>query len=273
MRPSPARLLNILVPVKRAVDYAVKIRVNPQQTGIDTNVKHSMNPFDEIAVEEAVRLREKHKAAVKSIRAVTIGPAKSVDTLRTALAMGADSGVHVEIPDSAPAPEPLAVAKTLRALIERTNAAAKADEDKVDLVILGKQAIDDDLGVTGQMLAGLLGWSQATFASKVEVDMDKKEVFVVREIDGGGEEIRCKLPLVVTTDLRLNEPRYASLPNIMKAKKKPIEKLSAADLGVDYTPQLETLKISEPPKRVGGGKVANVDELVEKLKAAGIEAV
>jgi electron transfer flavoprotein beta subunit len=185
--------------VKRAVDYAVKIRVNPQQTGIDTNVKHTMNPFDEIAMEEAVRLREKHGDAVQTIRAVTIGPAKAVETLRHALAMGANSAIHVEIPDDAPSPEPLAVAKTLRALIERANATA---DEKVDLVILGKQAIDDDLGVTGQMLAGLLGWSQATFASKIEVDLAKKEAVVVREIDGGGEEIRCKLPLVVTTDLR-----------------------------------------------------------------------
>ncbi|KAF8892775.1 electron transfer flavoprotein beta subunit [Gymnopilus junonius] len=273
MRPSAIRLLNILVPVKRAVDYAVKIRVNPQQTGIDANVKHSMNPFDEIAVEEAVRLREKLSAKVKSITALTIGPAKSADTLRTALAMGADSGVHVEIPESSSSPEPLAVAKTIRAIIERKNKDAKSEEDKVDLVILGKQAIDDDLGVTGQMLAGLLGWSQATFASKVEIDTDKKEALVVREIDGGAEEIKCRLPLVVTTDLRLNEPRYASLPNIMKAKKKPVEKLTPVDLGLDYTPQLETLRVAEPPKRVGGGKVATVDELLAKLKDAGFEAV
>jgi electron transfer flavoprotein beta subunit len=272
MRPSAIRLLNILVPVKRSVDYAVKIRVNPQQTGIDTNVKHSLNPFDEIAVEEAVRLREKLKDQVKSIKAITIGPPKSADTLRTALAMGADSAIHVEIPELSPSPEPLAVAKTLRAVIERHNSAAKSAEDKVDLVILGKQAIDDDLGVTGQMLAGLMGWSQATFASKVEVDTAKGEAVVVREIDGGSEEVRCRLPLVVTTDLRLNEPRYASLPNIMKAKKKPFEKLSASDLGVDYTPQLEILKVTEPPKRVGGAKVANVDELLAKLKEAGIEA-
>ncbi|KAF9476192.1 electron transfer flavoprotein, beta subunit [Pholiota conissans] len=269
MRPSPSRLLNILVPVKRAVDYAVKIRVNPQQTGIDTNVKHSMNPFDEIAVEEAVRLREKLKASVTSIKAITIGPPKALDTLRTALAMGADSAIHVEVPETQPAPEPLAIARTLKAVIEKQNAAATKPEDKIDLVILGKQAIDDDLGVTGQMLAGLLGWSQATFASKVDIDVAKNEALVTREIDGGGEEIKCRLPLVVTTDLRLNEPRYASLPNIMKAKKKPVEKLSPADLGVDYTPQLETLKVSEPPVRVGGGKVANVDELLAKLKEAG----
>ncbi|KAG6888735.1 hypothetical protein C0995_006387 [Termitomyces sp. Mi166 len=247
MRPSAVRLLNILVPVKRAVDYSVKIRVNPQQTGVDLNVKHSMNPFDEIAVEEAVRLRERHKDQVKSIKAVTIGPTKAVEILRSALAMGADSSIHVEIPENAPAPEPLAVAKTLREIIKR-------QQEGVDVVILGKQAIDDDLGVTGQMLAGLLGWSQATFASKVEIDPAKKEALVTREIDGG-------------------EPRYASLPNIMKAKKKPVEKFTPADLGIDYTPQLETLKVTEPPKRVGGRKVANVDELVAKLKEAGITAV
>ncbi|KAJ7773585.1 hypothetical protein DFH07DRAFT_801234 [Mycena maculata] len=269
MRPTASRLLNILVPVKRAVDYAVKIRVNPQQTGIDLNVKHSMNPFDEIAVEEAVRLRERLKDGVKSIKAVTIGPPKAAETLRTALAMGADGAVHVELPDSAPAPEPLGVAKALRALIDRESAGA----GKVDLVIMGKQAIDDDAGQTGQMLAGLLGWGQATFASKVEVDVAKREAVVMREIDGGSEEIRCRLPLVVTTDLRLNEPRYASLPNIMKAKKKPIEKLTAADLGVDFTPRLETLKVTEPPVRVGGGKVGSVDELVAKLKEAGFTAV
>ncbi|KAJ7641558.1 hypothetical protein FB45DRAFT_900487 [Roridomyces roridus] len=267
MRPSAARLLNILVPVKRSVDYAVKIRVNPQQTGVDLNVKHSMNPFDEIAVEEAVRLRERLKDGVKSIKAVTIGPPKASETLRTALAMGADSAIHVEIPESAPAPEPLGVAKALHALIQRGDG-----EGKVDLVIMGKQAIDDDAGQTGQMLAGLLGWGQATFASKVQVDVEKREAVVLREIDGGSEEIRCRLPLVVTTDLRLNEPRYASLPNIMKAKKKPIEKLTAADLGVDFTPRLETLKVTEPPVRVGGGKVESVDELVAKLKDAGFTA-
>jgi len=267
MRPSAARLLNILVPIKRTVDYAVKIRVNPDQKGIDLNVKHSMNPFDEIAVEEAVRLRERLKDAVKSIKVVTIGPPKSAETLRTALAMGADSAIHVEVPDSAPAPEPLGVAKALRAVIER-----EKEKGGVDLVIMGKQAIDDDAGQTGQMLAGLMDWAQATFASKVVVDVEKKEVSVIREIDGGLEELRCRLPLVITTDLRLNEPRYASLPNIMKAKKKPIEKLTPADLGVDLTPRLETLKVAEPPKRVGGGKVANVDELIAKLKEAGITA-
>lgn len=263
MRPSAVRLLNILVPIKRAVDYAVKIRVNPEQTGIDLNVKHSMNPFDEIAVEEAVRIRERLKDAVKSIKIVTIGPPKSAETLRTALAMGADSAIHVEIPESAPAPEPLGVAQTLKALIER-------QKEGVDVVILGKQAIDDDAGQTGQMLAGLLGWSQATFASKVEVDPEQKAANITREIDGGLEELRCKLPVIITTDLRLNEPRYASLPNIMKAKKKLVEKLTAVELGVDLTPRLETIQVTEPPKRVGGGKVANVDELLAKLKEAGI---
>ena len=286
MRPSPRSLLNILVPVKRAVDYSVKIRVNPAQTGIDTNVKHSMNPFDEIAVEEAVRLRERFPTSVTSIKALTIGGPKSLDTLRTALAVGADEAIHVTLPsDTTPAPEPLAVAKTLAKVIK--------DDSKIDMVILGKQAIDDDLGVTGQMLAGLLGWSQATFASKVELLDGEKEVQVTREIDGGSEVVRCKLPVVVTTDLRcvlpptscspvqhfsfffhrLNEPRYASLPNIMKAKKKPVKKLTPEELGVDYTPQVSTLKVSEPPKRTGGGKVASVEELVAKLKEAGIKAV
>jgi len=194
---------------------------------------------------------------------VTIGPAKSAETLRTALAMGADSAIHVEMPDSAPAPEPLGVAKALRAVIER-------QKEGVDLVILGKQAIDDDSGQTGQMLAGLMGWAQATFASKVEIDTEQKVANVTREIDGGLEEVRCKLPVIITTDLRLNEPRYASLPNIMKAKKKPMEKLSAEDLGVDLAPRLETLKVTEPPKRVGGGKVKTVDELLVKLAEAGI---
>ncbi|EPQ54772.1 electron transfer flavo protein, beta subunit [Gloeophyllum trabeum ATCC 11539] len=268
MRPSAVRLLNVLVPIKRTIDYAVKIRVNPQQTGVDTNVKHSMNPFDEIAVEEAVRLREKLKDQVKSIKVVTIGPPKAADTLRTALAMGADSGIHVEVPESAPAPEPLGVAKALRAVIER-----EKEKGGVDLVIMGKQAIDDDAGQTGQMLAGIMGWAQATFASKLVVDTGKNEATVTREIDGGLEEVRCKLPAVVTTDLRLNEPRYASLPNIMKAKKKPIEKVSPSDLGVNLTPIFETIKVTEPPKRTGGQKVESVDELVARLKQAGIAAV
>ncbi|PSR80470.1 hypothetical protein PHLCEN_2v6727 [Hermanssonia centrifuga] len=227
---------------------------------------YKANPFDEIAVEEAVRLREKLKDEVKSIKVVTIGPTKAAETLRTALAMGADSGIHVEIPDSAPPPEPLGVAKTLRALIEK-------QKEGVDLVILGKQAIDDDAGQTGQMLAGLLNWPQATFASKVVVDTAKKEVTITREIDGGLQELRCRLPLIITTDLRLNEPRYASLPNIMKAKKKPIEKIKPSDLGIDLTPRIETIKVAEPPQRVGGGKVENVDELIAKLKEAGITPV
>ncbi|KAN0087684.1 hypothetical protein V8E55_006305 [Tylopilus felleus] len=265
MRPSAIRLLNILVPVKRAVDYAVKIRVNPEQTGIDLNVKHSMNPFDEIAVEEAVRMRERLKDAVMSIKVVTIGPPKSSETLRTALAMGADSAIHVQIPESAPSPEPLGVAKALKAIIERQS-------DGVDVVIMGKQAIDDDAGQTGQMLAGLMGWAQATFASKVDVDAAQKVAYVTREIDSGLEELRCRLPLVITTDLRLNEPRYASLPNIMKAKKKHLENLTPADLGIDFAPRLETIKVTEPPKRVGGGKVENVDQLLAKLKESGITA-
>jgi len=267
MRPTIARRLHILVPVKRCVDYAVKIRVNPQQTGIDTNVKHSMNPFDEIAVEEAVRLRERLKDKVKSITAVTLGPAKAAETLRTALAMGADGAVHIELPESAPAPEPLGVARALRAVIERRQ---KQEGGGTDLVIMGKQAIDDDLGQTGQMLAALWGAAQATCASEVQVDVEKRVVRVRTEIDGGSQELLCSLPAVVTTDLRLNEPRYASLPNIMKAKKKPIEKLTANDLGVDLTPVLETIKVTEPPKRVGGGKVSSVAELVDKLKSAGL---
>jgi len=270
MRPTSARLLNILVPVKRCVDYAVKIRVNAQQTGIDTNVKHSMNPFDEIAVEEAVRLRERLKDKVKSITVVTIGPAKAAETLRTALAMGADSGIHIEVPESAPAPEPLGVARALRAVVERRR---KDTATETDLVIMGKQAIDDDLGQTGQMLAALLGAAQATCASALEVDVEKRVARVRTEIDGGAEELLCTLPAVVTTDLRLNEPRYASLPNIMKAKKKPIEKLTPADLGVDLTPMLEMVKVTEPPKRVGGGKVSSVDELVGKLKEAGFSGI
>ncbi|KAH9992887.1 electron transfer flavoprotein beta subunit [Russula vinacea] len=253
MRPTATRFLHILVPVKRCVDFAVKIRVNPQQTGIDTNVKHSMNPFDEIAVEEAVRLRERLKDKVESITVVTLGPAKAAETLRTALAMGADSGVHIELPEGAPPPEPLGVARAL--------------PGATDLVIMGKQAIDDDLGQTGQMLAALLGAAQATCASKVDVDVEKRVVRVRTEVDGGAEELLCSLPAVVTTDLRC--PRYASLPNIMKAKKKVIEKVTPADLGVDLTPLLETITVREPLKRVGGGKVGSVDELVAKLREGG----
>ncbi|TFL03223.1 electron transfer flavo protein beta subunit [Pterulicium gracile] len=269
MHPTSARLLNILVPIKRTIDYAVKIRVNPQNTGVDTNVKHSMNPFDEIAVEEAIRQRERNKDAIKSIKVVSIGPPKASEVIRSALAMGADSGIHVEYPDSAPSPEPLAIAKTLKAIIERE---AKEKNAPIDLVILGKQAIDDDAGQTGQMLAGLLGWGQATYASKVELDASGKSANVTTEIDGGSQQLKGQLPMVITTDLRLNEPRYASLPNIMKAKKKPVEKLSPSDLGIDLTPLLETIRISEPAKRQAGAKVETVEELVAKLKEAGFKA-
>lgn len=227
-------------------------------------------------MEEAVRLRERLKDKVESITVVTLGPAKAAETLRTALAMGADSGVHVELAEGAPAPEPLGVARALRAVIERRRQQGQGGEKgtgtETDLVIMGKQAIDDDLGQTGQMLAALLGAAQATCASAVDVDVEGRVVRVRTEVDGGAQEVLCSLPAVVTTDLRLNEPRYASLPNIMKAKKKPIEKLTPADLGVDLTPVLETIKVTEPPKRVGGSKVENVDELVSKLKEAGLMA-
>ncbi|ORX68983.1 electron transfer flavo protein, beta subunit [Linderina pennispora] len=245
--------LRILVGVKRVVDSAVKVRVNKALTGVETtNVKHSMNPFDEIAVEEAVRLREKHGKLVSEIIAVSCGPTKATETLRTALAMGADRAIHVKT-DSAL--EPLSVAKLLSKV---------AAEEKPDLVILGKQAIDDDANQTGQMLAGLLGWPQATFASKVTVDGGALEV--VREVDGGLETVKAELPAVVTTDLRLNEPRYASLPNIMKAKKKPLKTVSPADLGVEVAPRLQTIKVTEPPKRQGGKIVESVDELLSKLR-------
>ncbi|KAB5590406.1 Electron transfer flavoprotein subunit beta [Ceratobasidium theobromae] len=253
MRPSAINRLKVLVPIKRCVDYSVKIRV--VNNAVDTN-----NPFDEIAVEEAVRLREKMGTKIETITALTIGPTKSQETLRTALAMGADKGVHVEIPESS-SPEPLGIAKTIEALIKR---------DKPDIVIMGKQAIDGDQGMTGQMLAGLLEWPQGTQASKVVIREGEKDVDVTREIDGGSETVRLRLPAIITTDLRLNEPRYASLPNIMKAKKKPIEKVTPESLGVDLTPILETVGVAEPPKRVGGGKVESVDELVAKLKEAGV---
>jgi len=259
MRPSPPTFLKLLVPVKRCIDYAVKIRVTP--SGIDTNVKHSMNPFDEIAVEEAIRLRERLKSTIESITVLTVGPAKSAETLRTALAMGADSAIHIETSESSPTPDPLGIAKAIAAIIKR---------DRPDLVIMGKQAIDGDEGMTGQMVAGLTGWAQGTQASKVDILEGNKTVEVMREIDGGSETVRLTLPAIITTDLRLNEPRYASLPNIMKAKKKKIEKITASDLGVDLAPRLETLKVSEPPKRVGGQKVENVDELVAKLREAGV---
>ena len=247
--------MKILVPVKRVVDYNVKIRVKPDGTGVElANVKMSMNPFDEISVEEALRLKEAGKA--EEIVVVSIGPAKAEETLRTALAMGADRAILIETPsDSGAEVEPLAVAKILKAIVA---------EENPGLVILGKQAIDDDSNQTGQMLAALLDWPQGTFASKVAPEGDT--VSVTREVDGGLQTVSLKLPAVVTTDLRLNEPRYASLPNIMKAKKKPLDEKSAADYGVDIAPRLEVLKTSEPPKRQAGAKVGSVAELVSKLK-------
>jgi electron transfer flavoprotein beta subunit len=249
--------MKVLVPVKRVIDYNVKPRVKMDGTGVDlANVKMSMNPFDEIAVEEAIRLKEKGIAT--EIVAVSIGEQKAQETLRTALAMGADRAILVV---SEAEVEPLGVAKLLKAIV---------DEEQPGLVILGKQAIDDDSNQTGQMLAALLGRPQGTFASAVAVEGDS--VKVTREVDGGLETVNLKLPAIVTTDLRLNEPRYASLPNIMKAKSKPLAQKTPADYGVDVSPRLKTLKVSEPPKRVAGIKVADVDELVAKLKAMGVAA-
>ena len=243
--------MKILVTVKRVVDYNVKIRVKPDGTGVElANVKMSMNPFDEISVEEALRLKEAGKA--EEVVVVSIGPAKAEETLRTALAMGADRAILVETDDAV---EPLAVAKILKGVVEA---------EQPGLVITGKQAIDDDSNQTGQMLSALLGWSQATFASKLDLGADKATV--TREVDGGLQTIDVKLPAIVTTDLRLNEPRYASLPNIMKAKKKPIDDKSVADYGVDVTPRLEVLKTAEPAGRKAGVKVKDVAELVSKLK-------
>ena len=247
--------MKILVPVKRVVDYNVKVRVKSDNTGVDiANVKMSMNPFDEIAVEEAVRLKEKGVAT--EVIAVSCGDAKCQETLRTAMAIGADRAILVETDAEL---QPLAVAKLLKALV---------DKEQPGLVILGKQAIDDDANQTGQMLAALADLPQATFASKVEVAGDKAKV--TREIDGGLETLEVSLPAVVTTDLRLNEPRYASLPNIMKAKSKPLATKSAGDYGVDIAPRLKTLKVSEPPVRSAGIKVADVDALVAKLKEMGV---
>ncbi|MFC0684385.1 electron transfer flavoprotein subunit beta/FixA family protein [Novosphingobium clariflavum] len=247
--------MKILVPVKRVIDYNVKPRVKADGTGVDlANVKMSMNPFDEIAVEEAIRIKEAGKA--EEIVAVSVGPAKAQDTLRTALAMGADRAILIETDAEI---EPLAVAKILKAIVA---------EENPGLVILGKQAIDDDSNQTGQMLAALLGRPQGTFASKVEIDGD--HVAVTREVDGGLETVKLALPAIVTTDLRLNEPRYASLPNIMKAKKKPLDVKTSADYGVDVAPRLKTLKVSEPPVRSAGVKVADVDALVAKLKELGV---
>jgi electron transfer flavoprotein beta subunit len=243
--------MKVLVPIKRVVDYNVKIRVKADQTGVDlANVKMSMNPFDEIGVEEAIRLKE--KGVVTEIIAVSVGPQATQETIRTALAMGADRGILVKVDHEV---EPLTVAKILAGI-------AKAEQPQ--LIILGKQAIDDDSNQTGQMLAQLLGWGQGTFASKVVVEGGKAEV--TREVDGGLQTLRLNLPAIITTDLRLNEPRYASLPNIMKAKKKPIDEKSPADYGVDPAPLLKVLKVTEPPKRKGGSKVKTVQELVDKLK-------
>ena len=243
--------MKILVPVKRVVDYNVKIRVKSDGTGVETNgVKMSMNPFDEIAVEEAVRLKESGKAS--EIIVVSMGVAACAETIRTALAMGADRGILVE---SDVELQPLAVAKMLKVLVEK---------EQPGLVVMGKQAIDDDMNATGQMLSALLGWSQGTFASKIV--LEEGRAVVTREVDGGLETIALTLPTIVTTDLRLNEPRYASLPNIMKARKKPIENLKPADLGVDPTPRLTLISVAEPPKRSAGVKVKSVAELVEKLK-------
>jgi electron transfer flavoprotein beta subunit len=247
--------MKILVPVKRVIDYNVKPRVKADGTGVDlANVKMSMNPFDEIAVEEAIRLKE--KGAATEIVAVSVGPAKAAETLRTALAMGADRAILIETDEEV---EPLAVAKILKAI---------ADEEAPGLVILGKQSISDDSNQTGQMLAALMGRPQGTFANTVEVDGDS--VIVKREVDGGLQTVKLAMPAIVTTDLRLNEPRYASLPNIMKAKQKPLSVKTAGDYGVDLTPRLKTIKVAEPPVRQAGEKVADVTALVEKVKALGI---
>jgi electron transfer flavoprotein beta subunit len=247
--------MKVLVPVKRVVDYNVKVRVKADQSGVDlANVKMSMNPFDEIAVEEAVRLKENGKAT--EVIVLSIGPQQASETIRTALAMGADRGILVKTDQMV---EPLAVAKIIKAVV---------DAEKPDFVITGKQAIDDDANQVGQMLAALLDWPQATFAHSLELNDGSAKVS--REIDGGLQTIEVKLPAVMTTDLRLNQPRYASLPNIMKAKKKPIDEKTPADLGVDITPRIKVLKVSEPPKRGGGVKVASVSELLDRLKADGV---
>ncbi|GGC96205.1 electron transfer flavoprotein subunit beta/FixA family protein [Aquisalinus flavus] len=243
--------MKVLVPVKRVIDYNVKVRVKPDQSDVDlANVKMSMNPFDEIAVEEAVRMKE--AGTVEEVIAVSIGPEKAQDQLRQALAMGADRAILIETTETV---EPLSVAKLLAKVCE---------EENPDLVVMGKQAIDDDCNQTGQMLAALMGWPQGTFASAVTKEGDK--LHVTREVDGGLQTIALTLPAVVTTDLRLNEPRYASLPNIMKAKKKPLDKKSPSDYGVEIIARLKTLKVTEPPKREAGIKVESVADLVEKLK-------
>jgi electron transfer flavoprotein beta subunit len=243
--------MKVLVPVKRVIDYNVKVRVKADNSGVElANVKMAMNPFDEIAVEQALRLKE--AGGAEEVVVVSIGPAQNQETIRTALAMGADRGIHIEALHDI---EPLAVAKLLRAVVERENPG---------LVLLGKQAIDDDCNQTGQMLAALLGWAQGTFVSALDVAGDTAKI--VREVDGGLEHLEIKIPAIVSVDLRLNEPRYASLPNIMKAKKKPLDSLNVDDLGVDIKPRLTVVKVEEPAAREAGIKVADVKELVEKLK-------
>ena len=243
--------MKVLVPVKRVIDYNVKVRVKADNSGVElTNVKMAMNPFDEIAVEQALRLKEAGGAA--EVVVVSIGPAQNQETIRTALAMGADRGIHIEASHDI---EPLAVAKLLKAVVER---------ESPGLVLVGKQAIDDDCNQTGQMLAALLGWAQGTFVSALDVSGDSAKI--VREVDGGLEHLEIKMPAIVSVDLRLNEPRYASLPNIMKAKKKPIDSMTINDLGVNIKPRLSVIKVEEPAIREAGVKVADVRELVEKLK-------
>ncbi|RKP31548.1 electron transfer flavo protein, beta subunit [Metschnikowia bicuspidata] len=246
--------LKILVPLKRVLDYATKPRINKAGTGVETTgVKFSMNPFCDIALEESLKIREAHKDAVEKIHAVSIGPPKAQDILRTALAKGADSSTLVDVGNEEV--EPLAVAKLLQKVVKK---------EQSNLVILGKQAVDDDSNQTGQILAGLLGWPQATNASKVEVS--GLTVTVTREVDGGSDTLSAEFPMIITADLRLNEPRYATLPNIMKAKKKPLENLKASDLGVELLSRLQTLKVEEPPAHAAGIKVKSVDELISKLK-------
>ena len=243
--------MKILVPVKRVIDYNVKVRVKADQSGVElANVKMAMNPFDEIAVEQALRLREAGTAT--EVVAVSIGPSQNQETIRTALAMGADRGIHIEASHDV---EPLAVAKLLKAIV---------DKETPELVLVGKQAIDDDCNQTGQMLAALLGWAQGTFVSDIELDSGKAKI--IREVDGGLEHLEIAMPAIVTVDLRLNEPRYASLPNIMKAKKKPLDSISVEELGIDVSPRLTTIKVEEPEARSAGIKVADVGELVDKLK-------
>ena len=243
--------MKILVPVKRVIDYNVKVRVKADQSGVElANVKMAMNPFDEIAVEQALRLREAGTAT--EVVAVSIGPSQNQETIRTALAMGADRGIHIEASHDI---EPLSVAKLLKAVVEK---------EAPELVLVGKQAIDDDCKQTGQMLAALLGWAQGTFVSGIELASDKAKI--IREVDGGLEHLEIAMPAIVTVDLRLNEPRYASLPNIMKAKKKPLDSISVEELGVDVSPRLTTVKVEEPEARSAGIKVSDVGELVDKLK-------